>query len=101
MINAPTVPKYVIFESPGHGWLRVPLSELKKFNILEDISPFSYTDGEFAYLEEDVDMGTFLTARQAVTGEPVDWERDFERQDIEDFPHLPNIIPISSLSKSA
>lgn len=52
--------KYILFESPRHSWMRVAISELKELNILEDISPFSFTDEEFAYLEEDMDMGTFI-----------------------------------------
>lgn len=62
--------------------------------ILQDVSPFSYTDGEFAYLEEDMDMGTFIMERQAATGEPFDWEREIERREVNNFPHLPNIRPI-------
>lgn len=72
----------------------MPLTELKELDILEGISSFSYKYGEFAYLEEDMDMGKFLVARQAMTGKPVDWERDFGQHDVENFPHLPNIVPI-------
>lgn len=86
--------KYIIIESPRHSWLRVSLSELEEFGILADISPFSYTDGEFAYLEEDLDMGTFLEKREEMIGKPIDWGSEIERQYVDDFPHLPIIRPI-------
>lgn len=48
------------FEDPGHGWLRVPLELVRQLGI--EITPYSYQDGRFAYLEEDVDYGVFLDA---------------------------------------
>lgn len=47
---------YTFVSDPGHGWLMVPLALIAR----EEYSRFSYTDGEFAYLEEDVDMGRFM-----------------------------------------
>jgi hypothetical protein len=48
------------FEDPGHGWLRVPLELVRQLGI--EITPYSYQDRRFAYLEEDVDYGVFLDA---------------------------------------
>jgi hypothetical protein len=49
---------YIFFEDPGHGWLRVPLTELEPVKTL--ISPYSYRKGRYAYLEEDCDAFVFL-----------------------------------------
>jgi hypothetical protein len=47
---------------PGHGWLRVPLADIVALGIEGDISPYSFIDGHFAYLEEDCDYGVFVEA---------------------------------------
>lgn len=49
----------------SHGWLKVPMTELARLNIVDDISAHSYVKNDMAYLEEDSDMAIFLTARQA------------------------------------
>ena len=54
----------------SHGWLKVPVSELERRNIVEDITTYSYVRNDVAYLEQDVDMATFLNAREA-EGNPV------------------------------
>jgi hypothetical protein len=51
------MPAYEFINDPGHGWLKVPLSDLPK--DLE-FSEYSFFDDEFAYLEEDCDAGLFL-----------------------------------------
>lgn len=68
---------YTKHEDPGHGWLQVPLAELKELGILNKISMYSYTDGEYAYLEEDCDMGVFLEAKNGGVM-PETW-RDVEK----------------------
>jgi len=50
------------YTDPGHGWLRVPLKTLTKLGIADKITSFSYQRTEYAYLEEDQDMTTFLLA---------------------------------------
>lgn len=50
---------------PGHGWLRVPLADIAALGIAGEISPYSFIDGRFAYLEEDCDYGRFIAACQA------------------------------------
>jgi len=54
----------------SHGWLKVPVAELERLNIVEDITTFSYVRNDMAYLEQDADMATFLKAREA-EGKPV------------------------------
>ena len=57
--------RYRFIEDPGHGWLEVPIAELKALAIDHLISAYSYVDraGVFAYLEEDCDLSVFATAK--------------------------------------
>lgn len=57
--------KFNFYQDPGHGWVKVPKSLLKKLGIDEKITAFSYMRGDFAYLEEDLDLGTFMSAMKA------------------------------------
>ncbi|MCP4420748.1 MAG: hypothetical protein GY805_29415, partial [Chloroflexi bacterium] len=52
----------IFISDPGHGWLRVPLADIAALGIEEDISPFSFIDGRYAYLEEDYDCTVFIDA---------------------------------------
>jgi hypothetical protein len=54
--------KDTVVTDSGHGWLSVPLEELKKLGIADKISAYSYITAKRAYLEEDVDAATFLDA---------------------------------------
>lgn len=56
---------YIKFNDPGHGWLRVPLAELDALGIRNQISSYSYTKGDNAYLEEDCDYYMFDKAMKA------------------------------------
>ena len=58
--------KYQYFQDPGHGWIAVPLTELKALGISEQISSYSYIMGATVYLEEDCDAALWfqtVTAR--------------------------------------
>jgi hypothetical protein len=55
-----TVKCYMFHTDPGHGWLQVPLSEVKALHI--EVSRYSYRDDKFAYLEEDCDAPKFMKA---------------------------------------
>lgn len=59
-------------DDPGHGWLEVPVSLLRKLDLIGKITAFSYLNGAYAYLEEDVDMPMFLSAMRQ-EGEDADW----------------------------
>lgn len=50
------------FSDPSHGWLKVKKVELLKLRIADKISTYSYTRGDFVYLEEDMDATTYLKA---------------------------------------
>lgn len=58
---------YKYFQDPGHGWIKVPVTELVDLGIAEQITTYSYLSpsGKFAYLEEDMDAGTFLQAKRS------------------------------------
>jgi len=47
---------------PGHAWLKVPVSLLIDLGIDQEITCYSYYRAGFAYLEEDLDAGTFIQA---------------------------------------
>jgi hypothetical protein len=50
---------------PGHGWLQVPLTDIALLGLEEAITPYSYIQGQYAYLEEDYDCPCYLSARAA------------------------------------
>jgi hypothetical protein len=56
------------FADPGHGWARVPRAELLRLGILSAISTYSYQRGQYVYLEEDLDLSTYLQALKALHG---------------------------------
>ena len=62
--------KYTFITDPGHGWLSVPLSDLQKFNIVQDISVYSYMTKTRAYLEEDCDAIKFIEAAGITPNNP-------------------------------
>ena len=51
---------YIYHQDPAHGWVEVPLSELKLYNL--NISRYSYMDETNAYLEEDSDLNKLWRA---------------------------------------
>ena len=71
---------YTMHTDPGHGWLEVPLSEVKRLRL--DVSPYSYRKGAMAYLEEDCDFSLWLNAKRAA-GEP------FKIQDVHSNDYSP------------
>jgi len=53
--------KYHFYSDPSHGWLKVTASEVRELDI--KVSRYSYTRGDFMYLEEDLDLTVFLNAK--------------------------------------
>lgn len=51
-----------IISDPGHAWAKVPKSLLIDLGIDQKISRYSYKRGDFAYLEEDMDLTTLIHA---------------------------------------
>ena len=56
---------YIFHSDAGHGWLKVPMSEIKEFKIEDKISRFSYMKGDMVYLEEDCDAPLFIDKLEA------------------------------------
>ena len=54
---------YTFYEDGAHGWLRVPLAELQALGIADKVTAYSYQDADYAYLEEDLDLKTFIVAK--------------------------------------
>lgn len=51
------------YTDPGHGWLRVTLTDLADLNMMAgDFSQYSYRQGNYVYLEENCDAGKFIDA---------------------------------------
>lgn len=72
--------KFDYYSDPGHGWVKVPIKELKELEIADKISPWSYMKGDYAYLEEDKDVYIFMMAMKKV-GKPVSFrEHNTDRQ---------------------
>lgn len=63
-------PFFSFYADAGHGWLRVPKHLLVELGIADRITAFSYQRGDYAYLEEDVDLSIFLTAMRQRGIEP-------------------------------
>jgi hypothetical protein len=55
--------KYKYFQDPAHGWIEVPLAELRRLNVDDKISGYSYRNGHLAYLEEDCDFDVWVRAK--------------------------------------
>ncbi len=56
---------YRFVSDPGHGWVEVPVAELVEMGVADKITGYSYRKGNMAYLEEDMDAGTFFNALKA------------------------------------
>lgn len=56
--------RYAFTSDPGHGWLAVPVSDIAKLGIADQITPYSYQSprGGKVYLEEDGDAPRFVQA---------------------------------------
>lgn len=64
--------KFVFHSDPGHGWLQVPKELVKELGIRKAISPYSYQDKEYLYLEEDCDADLFYQAYVRQYGKPME-----------------------------
>jgi len=89
--------KLTFHEDPGHGWLEVPVNLLVALGIYEHISPYSYIDkswgpagDKLAFLEEDLDYGTFMKAAKAAGREVTVTEVYEENTPIRHYPGYPS-----------
>lgn len=60
---------YKYFSDSSSGYLMVPLADLDEFGVTHKISDKSFKRGDWAYLEEDMDMPIFIDAIKR-TGQP-------------------------------
>ena len=54
--------KLFYYQDPGHGWIKVSNNLLNKLAINNKISNYSYMRKDYAYLEEDCDVGILFDA---------------------------------------
>jgi hypothetical protein len=54
--------EYLYITDAGHGWLKVPLTELINLGITNKISTYSYRYNGNVYLEHDCDAPMFANA---------------------------------------
>lgn len=92
MLAYPFSTHLTFINDPGHGWLKVPLTDIAALGIEAQITPYSYIEGPYAYLEEDLDAPRYLEAlttqglpQPAITDQYVErFSREKDR-----FPHNP------------
>lgn len=78
--------KHQFYTDGGHGWLKVPLTRLKKLGIAEKITGYSYMLTSNAYLEEDCDLSTYVKVLQEKAGlDPEDSTSDENRAWLQSF----------------
>lgn len=62
--------KFTVFSDPGHAWAKVSLADLNDVGLsFQQISGYSYFKGSDLYLEEDRDLGLFVSAYRAKYGQ--------------------------------
>jgi hypothetical protein len=83
---------------PGHGWLRVPLTDIALLELEDQITPYSYIEGQYAYLEEDCDCSRYLAARAAHSGKPD--QPEITDEYVERFERPPLCFQDASLDKA-
>lgn len=76
---------FKFYSDAGHGWLQVPKLLLDDLGIAEKITSFSYQRGDYAYLEEDVDLSTFTKSLRQRGIEPGFLEYHSEYSEIRSF----------------
>ena len=78
--------QYTFHEDSGHGWLEVKRAELISLGILDQISHYSYQDGDTVYLEEDCDLERFCIAKNIKTFSDLNANRSYsESSDIRGY----------------
>jgi hypothetical protein len=63
---------------PGHGWLEVPRGLLEILGIQDKITRYSYINNGYVYLEEDLDMQTFVQALKAASNIELELEHVYQ-----------------------
>ena len=76
------------YTDSGHGWLAVSRSDLETLGIADQISTYSYQRAARAYLEEDLDMTTFMKAAHAAGWKVNIREHYTDRSAIRSYDHF-------------
>lgn len=50
------------YSDPAHGWAKVKRSVLSNLKIADQVSSYSYQNGEYVFLEEDCDFPLLIAA---------------------------------------
>jgi hypothetical protein len=92
--------KFDFHTDAGHGWLKVHSKDLHDIGLsVADFSAYSYRDGAWLYLEEDLDAGTFIKQWEATRGEfEVRHLDDGYDSPIRDLDRLPSLARMSSIN---
>ena len=83
---------YEYIQDSGHGWLKVKKSELARLNISSKISSCSYQNGEYAYLEEDLDAGIFIEKKQELNEVVIPKSRHVNRSRIRNYQSFTGVL---------
>lgn len=75
--------KYRFISDAGHGWLEVPVGEVRGLGIEDEISKYSYINEDYVYLEEDVDIMAYISRKSSSF-----MERDVEFIDINGYSEI-------------
>ena len=81
---------FTFHTDPGHGWLEVSKSQLETVGLgVDQISGYSYRNGDTLYLEEDCDAGLFLARYKVKYGKlPECLDRYAEDSFVRNLPHV-------------
>ena len=74
-----------LINTPGHGYLCVPITEIMALKLLNEVSAFSYFGDGWALLEEDCDAGLYISARRLNTGKDLEISDFYFDGEIGDF----------------
>lgn len=61
---------YKMLGDAGHAWLSVKKKDIEELGMADRITEYSYVKGASVYLEEDLDVGTFIRCYLAKFGKP-------------------------------
>ena len=78
--------RYQFISDGGHGWLRVPRSEVDPL-LARRISRYTYADATYLYLEEDCDAPLVMGALN-ITGDQFDYVHHDSESPIRQLPRL-------------
>ena len=93
-------PKFDFHTDSGHGWLKVSTTDLQAIGLsVAEFSTYSYRDGAWLYLEEDLDAGTFIKKWESLRGEiAIRHVDDGYDSPIRNMDRLPTVARMSSVN---